>query len=89
MRMTISVNWPLRENLVSTMVQWEYKVVPIKTRIHSSTIGGTGKPVIDDVENELNELGKEGWELVSVQDTSMQDGRIFTVVYLKRQTKTA
>jgi len=67
------------------MVQWEYKVVPIRTRIHSGTMGGAGKPVIDDVENELNELGKEGWELVSVQDTTMQDGRIFTVVYLRRQ----
>ncbi len=70
------------------MVHWEYKVVPIKTRIHSSTVGGTGKPIIDEVEDELNALGKEGWELVSVQDASLQDGRIFTVIYLKKQKKT-
>ncbi len=70
------------------MTHWEYKVVPIKTRIHSSTVGGTGKPVIDEVEDELNALGKAGWELVSVQDASLQDGRIFTVIYLKKQLKT-
>ncbi len=70
------------------MTHWEYKVVPIKTRIHSSTVGGTGKPIIDEVEDELNALGKEGWELVSVQDASLQDGRIFTVIYLKKQLKT-
>ncbi len=73
---------------MSNMAHWEYKVVPIKTRIHSSTVGGTGKPVIDEVEDELNALGKAGWELVSVQDASLQDGRIFTVIYLKKQLKT-
>jgi hypothetical protein len=41
--------------------------------------------VIDDVQNDLNSLGKEGWELVTVQDTALQDGRRFTVAYLKRQ----
>jgi hypothetical protein len=30
-------------------------------------------------------LGKDGWELVSVQDISLQDGRMFTVAYLKRE----
>jgi hypothetical protein len=65
--------------------QWEYKVVPIKTRIHSESTNGTLKPVIDDVQNDLNSLGKEGWELVTVQDTTLQDQRRFTVAYLKRQ----
>ncbi len=65
--------------------QWEYKVVPIKTRIHSETTNGTIKPVIDDVQNDLDSLGEEGWELVTVQDTTLQDGRRFTVAYLKRQ----
>lgn len=69
--------------------KWEYRVTPIKTRIHSGTMSGTGKPVIDDVEIELNGLGKEGWELTAVQDVSMEDGRIFTVVYLKRQMETS
>jgi hypothetical protein len=67
---------------------WEYKVIPIKTRIHSGTVN-IAKPVIEDVQNDLNSLGKEGWELVSVQDTSLQDGRMFTVAYLKRQKQPA
>ncbi len=66
------------------MVQWEFRVVPIKTRIHSGSMSGDAKPTIEDVEEELNAFGKEGWELVSVQDASTQDGRVFTVVYLKR-----
>lgn len=40
---------------------------------------------MEDVQNDLNSLGKEGWELVSIQDVSLQDGRRFTVAYLKRQ----
>jgi hypothetical protein len=67
------------------MVQWEYMVVPIKTKIHSGGMGGDSKPTIEDVEKELNVLGEEGGELVSVQDTSTQDGRSFTVIYFKRQ----
>jgi hypothetical protein len=67
------------------MMKWEYKVVPIRTRIHSSHFEGGGKPVMEDVQSDLNSLGKEGWELVSVQDISLSDGRRFTVAYLKRQ----
>lgn len=66
------------------MPQWEYKVIPIKTRIHSDNVDGT-KPVIEDVQNDLDKLGREGWELVGIQDTSLQDGRRFTIAYLKRQ----
>jgi hypothetical protein len=66
------------------LLKWEYKVVPIKTRIRIDHFEGT-KPVMDDVQNDLNILGKEGWELVTVQDISLQDGRMFTVAYLKRQ----
>jgi hypothetical protein len=65
--------------------KWEYKVIPIKTRIHSANTSGTIKPVIENVQNDLDGWGKEGWELVSVQDTTLQDGRRFTVAYLKRQ----
>jgi hypothetical protein len=64
---------------------WEYKVIPIKTRIHTNNFEGGSKPIMDDVQNDLNVLGKEGWELVSVQDITLQDGRMFTVAYLKRQ----
>ena len=69
------------------LVKWEYKVVPIKTRIHSSHFQADRKPVLEDVQNDLNALGNEGWELVGIQDISLQDGRMFTVAYLKRQKK--
>jgi hypothetical protein len=70
------------------LAKWEYRVIPIKTRIHSNHFVGGSKPVIEDVQNDLNILGNEGWELVSVQDISLQDGRRFTVAYLKRQKET-
>jgi hypothetical protein len=66
------------------LASWEYKVIPVKTRIHSSTLSGDNKPVMEDVQKDLNISGKEGWELVSVQDVSLTDGRRFTVAYLKR-----
>jgi hypothetical protein len=69
------------------LARWKYKVVPIKTRIRSVHFEEGGKPVMDDVQNDLNVLGKEGWELVTVQDISLQDGRMFTVAYLKREEK--
>ena len=67
------------------MTKWKYRVVPIKTRIHSGSSEGGSKPVMDDVQNDLDALGNEGWELVCVQDINLQDGRMFTVAYLKRQ----
>jgi hypothetical protein len=70
------------------MVNWEYTVIPVKTRIHSNLVEGSSKPVMEDVQNDLNSLGKKGWELVSVQDVTLPDGRRFTVAYLKRQTGT-
>jgi hypothetical protein len=70
------------------LITWEYKVIPIKTRIHSNHFEGGSKPVMEDVQKDLNSLGKEGWELVGVQDVSLPDGRRFTVAYLKRQTVT-
>jgi hypothetical protein len=69
------------------LVKWEYKVIPIKTRIHSDHFQTDSKPIIDNVQNDMNTLGHEGWELVSVQDISLPDGRMFTVAYLKRQKK--
>jgi hypothetical protein len=70
---------------VFEMVKWEYKVIPIKTQVHSDHFQVDKKPVIDDVQNDLNALGSEGWELVGIQDVSLPDGRMFTVAYLKRQ----
>jgi hypothetical protein len=67
------------------LVKWEYKVIPIKTQIHSDHSQVDRRPVMDGVQNDLNALGNEGWELVSVQDIRLPDGRMFTVAYLKRQ----
>ena len=67
------------------MVSWEYKVLPLKTRVHVDRFTTERKPVIEGVQNELNDLGKVGWELVSVQNIRLEDGRLFTVAYLKRQ----
>ena len=69
------------------LAKWEYKVIPIKTQVHSDRFQADGKPVIDTVQSELNILGNEGWELVTVQDINLPDGRMFTVAYLKRQSK--
>jgi hypothetical protein len=67
------------------LVKWEYKVLPLKTRVHADRLITDGKPVIDSIQSELNVLGKDGWELVSVQNIRLEDGRLFTVVYLKRR----
>lgn len=67
------------------LVKWEYKVIPIKTQIHSDHLHVDNKPVMDNVQHDLNDLGNEGWELVAIQDIRLADGRMFTVAYLKRQ----
>ena len=67
------------------MVSWEYKVLPLKTRVHVDRFTTERKPIIESVQNELNDLGKDGWELVGVQNIRLEDGRLFTVAYLKRQ----
>jgi hypothetical protein len=73
--------------VVCELTKWEYKVIPIKTQIHSDHSQAERKPVMDDVQSDLNALGNEGWELVGVQDIKLPDGRMFTVAYLKRQNK--
>jgi hypothetical protein len=67
------------------LAKWEYKVILIKTQIHSDHFQTDSKPVIEDVQDNLNALGNENWELVSIQDIALADGRMFTVAYLKRQ----
>jgi hypothetical protein len=67
------------------LVNWEDKVIPIKTQIHSDHFHADNKSVMDNVQHDLNELGNEVWELVAIQDIRLADGRMFTVAYLKRQ----
>jgi hypothetical protein len=42
---------------------------------------------MENVQNDLNALGNEGWELVSIQDVHLLDDRIFTVAYFKRSCR--
>jgi hypothetical protein len=67
------------------LVKWEYKVLPLKTKVRVDHFVADGKPVMESIQNELNILGKDGWELVSVQNIRLEDGRLFTVAYLRRQ----
>ena len=67
------------------MVKWEYIVIPLKTKVHSSRHEREKNPTIEKVQKELNALGEEGWELVSVQNIRLETGNLFTVSYLKRQ----
>jgi len=63
-------------------------VIPLKTRVHLDSFTEERKPVIENVQDELNVLGEDGWDLVSVQNIRLEDGRLFTVAYLKRQRLT-
>ena len=69
------------------MVKWEYHIVVMKTKIQVSRRERDKNPTIEGVEEELNTLGNEGWELVGVQNIRLETGNLFTVAYLKRQTQ--
>ncbi len=58
---------------VTKLVNWEYKVLPLKTRVHLDRFTTARKPVIEDVQNELNDLGKDGWDFVSVRNIRLED----------------
>lgn len=60
-------------------------MLPLKTKVRVDRFAREKKPTIENIQNELNELGQEGWNLVSVQNIRLEDGRLFTVAYLKRQ----
>ena len=62
-------------------MKWEYMTVLASA---SGWLGG--KVDTQAFTNRLNELGREGWELVSAFDTNMYDGATRDVVLiLKRQ----
>ena len=67
------------------MVKWEYTVLALKTKIQISRYERERNPIIQNVQNELNALGEEGWELVGIQNVRLETGMLFTVAYLKRQ----
>jgi len=61
------------------LVKFEYKVFLVKTKVRVDRLIAEGKPVIESIENELNTLGENGWELTSIQSIRLEDGRLFTV----------
>lgn len=60
-------------------------MLALKTKIHVSRHEREKNPSIQNVQNELNALGEEGWELVGVQNIRLETGMLFTVAYLKRE----
>ncbi len=63
------------------MNQYEHKIVRIKRKsIWNNIIDYEG------LEAELNELGKQGWEVVSTVNSSMYESKFTgTIIILKRQ----
>ncbi len=64
---------------------WEYIVLPLRTKISINRRSQQKNAVIQNVQEELNALGEEGWELVSVQNVRLETGSLYTVAYLKRE----
>jgi hypothetical protein len=50
-------------------MRWEYKTINFTKRSFF-----TGAIELDNFDTQLNELGREGWELVSVTQNQMQRG---------------
>ncbi len=67
------------------MMKWEYTVIALKTKISISRHEREKNPTIQNIQKELNNLGEEGWEMVSVQNIRLETGTLFTVAYLKRE----
>ena len=56
-------------------MKWEYKTIT-----YSSGGFMGGKLEVDEFDAELNRLGRQGWELVSVMDTNQSSGATRLVV---------
>ena len=65
--------------------KWEYTVIALKTKISVNRRQREKNPTIQNVQHEMNVLGEEGWDLVSVQNIRLETGMLFTVAYLKRK----
>ena len=59
------------------MTAWEYKTVPYRCR---GWFGGKVDP--QRLEELYNEQGRDGWELVSVVDSNMNDGAARSLIAL-------
>lgn len=62
------------------MTYWEYRTEQFETK---GFMGG--KLEVNAFQDKLNQLGKEGWELVSCFDTNMTDGQSrYVIAVFKR-----
>lgn len=66
------------------MQQWEYKTLKILTH---GLFGGQISE--EDLEIQLNELGEEGWEVVSCVNTNQSGGTSLSVVVVMKRPKEA
>ena len=57
------------------MMRWEYNTVVLETGFFS-----TGRMDAEKFQSKLDELGRAGWELVSVFDTNVHHGATAQVV---------
>ena len=64
-------------------MMWEYKTIKSDT---TGFVAG-GKFDQNSFEQILNELGEQGWELVSVFDTNMEGGKSRHVVAVLKRPK--
>ena len=60
-------------------------MIVLKTKISVNRRQRDKNPTIQNVQHEMNVLGEEGWDLVSVQNIRLETGMLFTVAYLKRK----
>ena len=60
-------------------------MLALKTKVGVNRHDREKNPTIQNVQQELNVLGENGWELVSVQNIRLETGMLFTVAYLKRK----
>jgi len=70
---------------VFVLSNWEYMVLPIRTKISINHHSQQKTAVMQNVQDDLNALGADGWELISVQNVRLETGSLFTVAYLKRE----
>ena len=60
-------------------------MLAVKTKINIDRYHREKNPIIQNVQQELNALGEEGWDLAGVQNIRVETGMLFTVAYLKRE----
>jgi hypothetical protein len=63
-------------------MQWEYKTVLLRT---GGFLGGKVNP--EHLEEALNHAGRDGWELVSVFDTSQGSGQTRDVIAVFKRSR--